>query len=384
MKIAKFDVAALSIAYGVGYCSAASMPLWIAAAMKSGIATVSGVGWLGTGELLATAISILAVSTLSGAVSPRKLAVAAALLAASANIIAMFGLPGLIVGRLLTGLAIGALLATVTGAAARRTDAQRVLAVMQAAVVIVISSVFAVSGLVMGHAGATGLFALSSALAVLTAIVAWLGLPKEATAPPQQEQKASAAVLAPLLGCLGLASLCISQGTIWTYIVAIGSRLGFDPHTVGVSIAVGTPITLSGPIAARLVGERAGLLKPLFVAIIFVGAAVFALFNAPSPLLWSLFIGLFLAGVAFCTIYSIALLGRWDKVGGFASAPPGFIMVGGALGPVLGSNLISADHFKLFALAAATPVALSIALFAAAAVLAPGATAAALAPRQPA
>src|SRR5262245_43361300 len=130
----RLETAVLCINNAVGYAGPSALPLWLAALIHAGRLSTQQTGRLASGEMLCLALSVLATSAWAKASSPRRIAVAAAALIVVANALAMVPmLPALVFGRLLSGAAMGTLLSIVTRVAAQRSDAQRVLSLMQAA-----------------------------------------------------------------------------------------------------------------------------------------------------------------------------------------------------------------------------------------------------------
>jgi predicted MFS family arabinose efflux permease len=363
-----FDVPVLCIGYALGSCSSTAIPLWVAAIVKAGTLSAVQVGWLASGELFSIAISVLTVSSLGKHANPRRLATAAASVAAVANAVAIFGaFQCLIIGRLVSGVAIGVLLATVTRVAASRPHAQRVLSLMQAASVLLVSIVYFVSPSLIDRFGPAGFFAILAGVGIITIGATLIGFPAAEAQALGVTRSGGAQKLAPLTGCLAVAVVFIGQSSVGTYIITIGNGLGFDAHTMGAILAVAFPIAMLGPIAAHRLGERMGLLRPLLLALVLLAIDIVLLVRAASPILFCLFSAAIALFSTFCVPYVIAFLGYLDRSGRFASAATAFMMVGGAVGPALGGTIIAARGFQALALVAVLCIAAGIALFAAAA-----------------
>jgi predicted MFS family arabinose efflux permease len=371
MRIARFEVAVLCLGSALGSGVSAAIPLWVAATIKSGSLSTPQIGWLASGELFSTAISSLAASAWARRESPRMVAAVAASVAVAANIVAM--LPAaytLVIGRLISGLATGALLAAVTGVAARRQDAQRVLALMQAGMVLLLSLIFFVSPGIIGRFGPAGLFAIFAGVGVIMSVAALISLPAETSSSPVATRVVGALKLAPILGSLALGVMALGQGTVWIYIVAIGNGLGLNAPTMGVVLAIVLPLAMLGPIAAYRLGERVGLVRPLIFGLVAMGVDAFFLVAAASPILFCITTSALDMTMLFCVPYAISLLSRLEPAGRFASAAPAFMTIGGAMAPALGSKLAGTARFEALAAVSASCMALSIVLFSAAAHLA--------------
>jgi hypothetical protein len=364
LRISWMEVPALCLGNAVGFMGAGSIPLWVAALLKADRLSAIQVGWLASGESFCLAGGVLATSAWGRRASPRHIAVTAAAVIAIANAIAMFPwVEALIVGRLLSGFAMGALLAPVTRIAVRRSDAQRVLSLMLVAMVLLIMGVYVTSSTLIGRFGPAGLFAFMALAAVVSAFTSLLGLPNIAEIPAEAKQIARGLILAPLLGCLGLAVVFTGQSMIWTYIMVIGNALGFDGRTLGVLFAVVKPLAMLGPIAAHTLGERAGLLLPLLFGLVLLVIDCLLVVNMHSPVLYGLSAETTQLSLLFCVPYAIAFVGRLDLSGRFAAAAPAFMMIGGSLSPMLGSKFVGMGRFHLLSLIAALCVSAGFALF---------------------
>lgn len=363
-RIARLEVPALCIGNAVGSCGAAVIPLWVAAVLKTGALSTTEVGWLASGELSALAISVLAVSAWGKHGSPRRVAAFAASAVVAANVVAMLSaVQTLVIGRLLSGLAWGALLASVTGGAARRLDAQRVLALMQAAMLVLTSVVYLVSPMLLGRFGPAGLFAILAGLGVVMLSAALVGLSDAATTASVVVRAASVHILPPIIGCVALATAYIGQNTIATYIIVIGNAHGIDARTMSIVLAIAAPLAMLGPFAAHRLGERLGLLRPLILGQLLLAIDILCLVRAASPILLCLSTAAFSLLAVFSVPYAITLLSRLDASGRFASAAPAFMLVGAAIGPALGSKIIDTTGFQTLALVAASCITVGIALF---------------------
>lgn len=359
-----FEVLALCLGNAIGGGSSAAVPLWVGAIVSGGTLPATQVGWLASGQSACIAISVFALAGLGKRLKPRWVVVLAAAMTVLSNLISMssaFGL--LIIGRLLSGLAAGALLATVTRVAARRHKAQRVLALMEGSTVLLVSLVYWTSPRLIDRYGVAALFALLAGAAVLLAFAALTRFPSESPAPEEPRRTATGLTLAPIVGSLALAVACVGQSMGSTYIVVIGTGLGLNSGTMATVLAISFPIVMLGPISAYLLGERFGLLRPLLIGFTLLAIDLLVLAHATVPLLFCLCAAGLNLWLTFCGPYAIALLGRLDLSGRFAGATPAIVMMGAAVGAALGSRLIGGPSFQPLSVIGASIIATAIALF---------------------
>jgi hypothetical protein len=251
-------------------------------------------------------------------------------------------------GRLLSGTGMGFLLAAMTRVAIERPDSQRVLSLAVGAALLLSAIVFYLTPQFAGEFGLVKLYAVAVGSAALSAIVAAVGLADGRPASNGALQRPRFAAL-PLLGCLGLASATLGANCAATYTVTIGGALGFDLNTIGTALGLGTLVTIVGPAASHGLGERLGLLMPIYLGLVLLGVSIFLLVTHGSPFLFAFSIACLSASMAFCMPFAITLIGRVDSSGRFGSAAGGFAMLGSAAGPALGSTYAGAG--RLYALA---------------------------------
>ena len=362
-RMSGFELAALCLGEALGALVEAAQPMWVAAMLKDGAFSVTQVGWLASGELFSIAMGALAASIVGSQGAPLHTVVRAASLVAIANAVAMFPSAwAVIIGRLLSGVGTGVVLARVIGVAARRTNAPRVLAIMQLPVTLFGSLVYFASPLLATRYGPAGIFAILVVVATVEVILAVIAAPGF-SASAQASSRPRLYLPAAMFGCLAIINVNAAFTVIWTYIVLIGTGLGFSTGTIGNVLGLAALVGIVAPLTASILGERVGLIWPITCSLLVMGSVVFFLVHAPSPLLLGAYAAVFIVAASFYVPYAITLLARVDRAGRLPSAAPVLFMIGGAVGPSLGSQLI--DRSSL-AIVASSLVALGIVFFGAA------------------
>ena len=166
----------------------------------------------------------------------------------------------------------------------------------------------------------------------------------------------------PLLACLAIAVVQAGAGMIG-YFLLIGKDLGFAQADSARLIAVAMPLSLLGPLAARSLGQRIGLLAPLLIAMLLMIADIILLVQAPTILAFGACLTLQIALIMFYPAYAIALIARLDPSGRMAGAAVAFLMFGSALAPKLGSMFLGQGNTMTLGLVSAALVALGAILF---------------------
>jgi len=340
------DLASLVAGNILGFSGTTAIPLWLATRGKADVLA----GWIASGEIACIALAALFSAGLADRIGPRRLGLWAAALAAAANLLAMaptdaaFG-----VGRLISGAAVGAVLAVVTMLAVRREDAQRALASMQIGVAAFAFLFYLALPALVARSGAPAVFAAQALTAIAALAVLARGLFGEAERSVTTERFRPAPRAVMVL--LGLAALFLGQSMAWNSIFALGASKGFGLRQVGTVMAICGVCTIAGPLAARGLGERAGVRAP---ALAFAGLlAVDVIVLAQASPFWA-FAAATVALVllpGFGLPYVIGLAGRAGDAR-HAGAAPAFLMFGSALGPALASPLVAVGAWGRFALVA--------------------------------
>jgi hypothetical protein len=178
---------------------------------------------------------------------------------------------------------------------------------------------------------------------------------KRSGAPPN----AGAAVLSLCAAAL----LFAGQSSVNSSLVSIGAAAGLSLLWVGRVISLGLLASLVGAIFARGLGERAGLLLPLFAGAGVLGCAMLVITLGAGA---ATFIGgsiVLFMGIVFLVPYIYALLAGLDEAGRWASIGPAFVLTGWALGPGIAGVVIRGVDFTTLGYAALACIAAAMALF---------------------
>jgi predicted MFS family arabinose efflux permease len=352
------EIAAIALGNTVGASVGAAQILYVAAIIRAGALTPVEVGWIASAELLANALSALIGAAWFQGRSPRMMAVGAALVVAASNGVAMApSMSIFVVARIVSGAAMGTLLAACVGVAARKQHSQRTFATMQIISVCLNSAYFFLSTWLVDRLGLRGIFAYIIVLAIASALVSanhlsiagWNATPSATTA-------AATAKRAPFLACLAMATVAMGMTSVATFFAVIGNDLGLNNRVMSVLLGATLPLGLIGSFSARLLSDRFGLIRPLLCALLLIASVYPFLVRASSPIAFSTCLSVLDMAAFFYIPYAYALISHFDPSGRFASASSAFIMLGGAVGPALGAHLISLSHLSILATSASSLV----------------------------
>jgi predicted MFS family arabinose efflux permease len=164
-------------------------------------------------------------------------------------------------------------------------------------------------------------------------------------------------------GVMAIGSMALVQAMTFSFVERMGIDRGFGVDRVtGVLIAMGL-VNLLPAVLAALLQQRlparavvvGGAVTQALLALVISRSEGFAPFAAASAV--------FVAVMIFTHTFAFGLLARLDVTGRATAATPAMIMVGAALGPVLGGTLVKAVGYGGLGLAALLVDALAVWLF---------------------
>ena len=239
-----------------GFSGTTAIPLWLAASEARGALA----GLVASGEMALIGLGTLGAAATAGRIGARPLCLGAAGVAVAANLLAMLGPDAaFVVGRLLSGLATGVVLATATALAAQRADAQKALATMQIGLACFAALFYLALPPLVETAGAAAVFGGLAA----TALLAFLAMAAGLRGDVERSGAGFRPVPRAVLVLIGLAVMFVGQSMAWNSIFPLGASKGFDMQVVGRIMAACAVVMMVGPLLSRLLGERAGLRAPV-------------------------------------------------------------------------------------------------------------------------
>jgi predicted MFS family arabinose efflux permease len=150
------------------------------------------------------------------------------------------------------------------------------------------------------------------------------------------------------LAALALAALLLHylfNSGIWTYFERIGVAAGMTPETAGAILGPGMSAAIFGMIAASLLGDRLGYVKPVYLGTTAIMLATIALLASSSQVVFGLATAVFNASITFVTPYMVAILALLVPSGVGVTAANVATIVGFAAGPFLVSFMVAGGAF---------------------------------------
>jgi predicted MFS family arabinose efflux permease len=349
----RFTETALTLTALVGEYALLIMPFILVAMMQTARISEAAAGRLVTLELIFMAIgSALVSASLRPGRSVRPILAAASLAIVAANVLcALAHSPGpFAIGRALTGLGEGAVMATASAAVCATPNPHRLFSMIGTAVAVAASVALFAAPVLTQHAGPASLFWMLAVVPLLLLpCLSRIPIPKDVTATvPGMRVQARLASTALLVGFFLL--WCGASG-LWVYAERIGADQRLSPTEVGMWLAVGQLAGIPGPIAAAWAGPRLGLRPSLAAGCL--GMAVAAAFFIFGGRGWTYGLGGCLASfwIMFVVPCFRSQMAAVDASGRAVAASAGFYTVGfGAAPLVVAAIHTEGDRFASTAL----------------------------------
>lgn len=261
------------------------------------------------------------------------------------------------------GLATGCALSFTHGTIGRSLNPHRLFAMVGLALgVFAIVFLGATPQLVAALGGAV-LFKVFAGVMVVAAALCALAFPHAEAAGPKEEAQKRPLPAAVWFGIFGISCMALVQAMTASFIERIGADRGFGVQIItGVFIAMGIVNLFPAPLAALL--ERrwsaykvtvAGPVLQAALALVVTQSVMLAPFAVSSSL--------FVAVMIFTHTFAFGLLARLDDSGRALAATPAMLMVGAAIGPLLGGTLVKTVGYAGIGFAAVAIAAIAVACF---------------------
>ena len=357
---------ALMVAHCAGMVDLVALPVWVGALIAQYHFSPPQAGGLATLFLVGAVVSSLFFAPRFNRIDARTAAIggfaAACLAFLGAAFVSDFG--SLAVLHVVAGLSVGCALSFTHGTIAHSAHPHRLFAIVGMALgVFAIVFLGATPNLIAAFGGPV-LFRTFGVIMALAALAAVASFPT-ATRRMNEDIVDEVTHLRPAVwyGVAGVSCMALTQAMMFSFLERIGIDRGFGREAVtGVLIALGFVNLFPAPLAALLekrVSPNAVLLVGPVVqaaiasAIAFSGG--FAGYAAPAVF--------FAAVMIFTHTFAFGLLSKLDPTARALAATPAMLMVGAAIGPILGGALVQGFGYRGLGVAAIVIAAIAVSLF---------------------
>jgi predicted MFS family arabinose efflux permease len=354
---------ALSVAHCAGMLDLVALPVWVGTLIAGYGFDAQQAGLLATLFLAGAVLASLMLAPRFARLPRRPVVTLAFLLSAGGFGIAMLvkDYETLAVLHLLCGLATGAALSVTHGTMGLGRNPHRLFAIVNMALGIVAIFYLGATPQIVARLGSPALFGVFGAAMALAALVCLVCFP---SVDAQRDRPAAAADSGPApgvpprfpsavwFGIVGVALVALVQAMTTSFVERAGMDRGFGSAAVaGVLIALGIVNLAPAPLAVVL-ERRLPARGVLLCAPVLQAALAMTMMNATAFPAYATSTAVFVAIIIFSHTFAFGLLARLEPTGRALSATPAMLMIGAAIGPVLGGTLVKVSGYGAIGIAA--------------------------------
>lgn len=350
-----FGQLALIVAHCAGMVDLVALPVWVGTLIQHYRLNPQQAGGLATLFLIGAVISSVLVASRVERVRARWVAASGYAIAAIC-----FGLLtqpldyfAMALLHAACGLASGAALSATHGTIARSHRPHLKFAMVGVGLGFFAVVFLGASPKAIAAAGGYMLFTIFGAVMLVAAVVCALGFPDpECDATTSQGASFAAMPRTVWFGILGITAMALVQSMTFSFLERVGNARGFSLNAItGVLVVLGFVNLLPAALAAffekrwnpRTVLMVGPVLQALLAAIIMMVPGYYAYAGAAS---------VFAAVMIFTHTFAFGFLARLEPSGRAMAATPAMLMIGAAIGPVLGGTLVKTSGYESLGLAA--------------------------------
>lgn len=264
----------------------------------------------------------------------------------------------------IAGLAAGSALSVTHGTIGRAANPHRLFAIVGLALGVFAIVFLGTTPNLVAALGGAALFRVFAVVMAVAAIISLLLFPV-----PDRAEGADFDIVHPKLsgavwaGVMGISLMALNQAMVFSFFERIGADRGYGVETVtAILIALGFVNLVPAPLAAfletRLDANKVVLAGPAVqavLALLITAVAVFPAYAGAGAVFVSIMI--------FTHTFAFGLLSRLDSSGRALAATPAMLMVGAAIGPILGGTLVKFSGYPAIGVAVVIVAVLAIASF---------------------
>lgn len=358
---------ALMVAHCAGMVDLVALPVWVGTLISRYGLDPQQAGLLATlflaGAVVASLVLAPRFQTLHGrAVATLGFGVAALAFAAVSRVSDFSTMAAL---HAAAGLAAGAALSVTHGTIARSGRPHRLFAIVGMALGVFAVVFLGATPALVAAVGGPALFIAFAGVMGVAALMSLLAFPA-ADAPlagPGGARPAGPLPAAVWFGIVGIGCMGLVQAMTFSFLERVGSDRGFGLAAItGVLIALGI-VNLFPAALAAVLEQRWSAGTVMRVGPVLQALLVVVIMNATSFAPYAAAASVFAAVMIFTHTFAFGLLARLDTSGRALAATPAMIMIGAAIGPILGGTLVKAAGYGSLGIAAVAIAAAAVAAF---------------------
>ncbi len=344
----------LALGHLAGMLDLVILPLWVGGMMGTYKFDPQIAGGIVTMYLIGTLVSNAVLSRQFGKLPERAIATIGFAVPAIAFLLMTF-VPGfsglssamsLAILHFIGGLGAGAGLVMVHGVIGRSSNPHRLFAIVNFGLSLWAILFFALTPKFMATMGVNAVFGICAIMVGIAAVASLLAFPVGAATTSHAGEHAAIKTPAAdipsgvlLLCFLGVVFLQTSQATTFSFVERIGAFRGFSPESVKGMLISSSFLPLLAPILAGLLQRRLPVFGVAIGGLLFHGCLAAIVSNSADFLPYAIAASLMIATVIFTHCFIFGLLARLDPTGRTNAATPSMLMIGTAIGPILGGTV---------------------------------------------
>jgi predicted MFS family arabinose efflux permease len=266
----------------------------------------------------------------------------------------------------LSGVAAGAALSVTHGTIARSHNPHRLFALVGIALGFFGIAFMGATPQIVAAVGGPALFLVFAGVMGVASVVSLLAFPAPDAAPATPAAHAAKGQRLPTavwFGIVGIACMGLVQSMTFSFLERVGTDRGFGLQAVtGVLIALGI-VNLAPAALAALLEKKWSARNVMLVGPVLQALLVAMIMNATTFVPYAAAASVFAAVMIFTHTFAFGLLARLDPSGRAMAATPAMLMVGAAIGPILGGTLVKLFGYGSLGVAALVIAAVAVFCF---------------------
>lgn len=266
----------------------------------------------------------------------------------------------------LGGLAVGCGLSFTHGTMGRSSNPHRLFGMAGAALGVFALAFLGLTPKILEGFGGPALFLVLGGVMVTAALLAAWGFPIADKLPTHLAAARAQGERIPFVawaGVIGVSCMALVQALVFSFVERMGMDRGFGVGAI-TAILVGMGVVNLFPTALAALFERQLPLATVLCAGPLVQAALaYTIASSQTLAPFAAAASVFVATMLFTHTFAFGALARLDPSGRCVAATPAMVMIGSAIGPVLGGTLGQSAGYGAIGVAALQIDALALAAF---------------------
>lgn len=243
----------------------------------------------------------------------------------------------------LGGFATGVGLSITHGTVALTKNPHRLFGFMQVAIGFFGIAYMVAAPQVIASIGGPGLFAVFGAIMFTACVITAIAFPtvqQQQVTPDLQTPAAAPLPKAAWCAMAGISLMNVTQAMVFSFLERMGADRGFTAPDLHVLLIVVGVVNLAPGAIAALLQHKLDARNVVLAGAVAQAALAVALVSSKAFPAYAAVGAVFVSAVIFTHIFTFGVLAKLDPSGRAVSATPAMMMIGAAIGPILGGTLV--------------------------------------------